>query len=285
MLPLGAAALLLLSPRRAAAWAAPAYSDLRLVWQDVFAGPGGSAPNAGSWNTITNINVNGEWQRYTTDSRNLQISGGGTVQIVPWRNGQTGEWTSGRIESKYTFTPQPGAVTVAEAQVRFGTNDVGRKKGLWPAFWLLGDAIRRGTPWPQCGELDILETVNGALTGYGTVHCDVYPGGRCNEPNGVGGTVGIPDQGWHTWRIQWDRRPGDWRSETISWFIDGRQFFSINGERIGDAAVWQSLCHQPLYFILNMAVGGTFPGPPNGDTLDGYGSMLEVAYVAHFIST
>lgn len=242
------------------AWNAPIYSDLRLVWQDAFAGTLGSAPDAGRWNYITNINVNNELQRYTTDSRNRQLSGGETLQIVPWHTNN--EWTSGRIESKYTFTPAYGTVTVGEARIRFGDNPISQKKGIWPAFWLLGDSLRSGTPWPQCGEIDILETVNGALTGYGTVHCDVYPGGICNEPSGLAGTTGIPDQGWHTWRVQFDRRAGSWRDETITWFLDGQQFSQLNGARIGNEGVWNSLCHSPLYFILNLAVGGTCKYPP-----------------------
>jgi beta-glucanase (GH16 family) len=101
-----------------------------------------------------------------------------------------------------------------------------------------------------------METVNGQLTGYGTVHCNVYPGGVCNEPTGIGGSIGIPDQEWHNWRIEWDRRPGDWQSEVITWYRDGVQFHSVTGSRIGNQAVWNSLSASPLYFILNMAVGG-----------------------------
>jgi hypothetical protein len=78
------------------------------------------------------------------------------------------------VESKYTFTPQAGKRTMAEAVIRFRPNPVSTK-GIWPAFWLLGNSIRTGTPWPACRELDVMETVNEALTGYGTIHCHGIP--------------------------------------------------------------------------------------------------------------
>jgi len=264
---LGTTTLVALLPALAHAWGAPSYDGVRLVWAETFPGSSGTPPNAGNWNTITNIRVNNELQRYTTSTANLQISGGGTLQIVPWRDSQGG-WTSGRVESKYTFVPAPGRVTFAEAPIRFGDHPVAHKAGLWPAFWLLGEAIRYGTGWPACGEVDIMETVNGQPTGYGTLHCGSYPGGPCNEPYGLGNPVGFGDQGWHTWRVQWDRTPGDWRDETIRWFLDGNLFGSVSGARVGDQAVWSTLAHSPMFFILNMAVGGdwvrqlSLPPPP-----------------------
>jgi beta-glucanase (GH16 family) len=153
------------------AWDAPGYSGYSLRWQDNFAGPSASLPNEGNWNIIDGyLNVNSELETYKRSTRNIQTSGGYTLQVVPWRDGDS--WTSGRIESKYTFTPQAGKRTMAEAAIRFGGNAINTKQGIWPAFWLLGDSLRRGGSWPACGELDILETVNGQLTGYGTAHCD-----------------------------------------------------------------------------------------------------------------
>ncbi|CAM1502635.1 Fc.00g074110.m01.CDS01 [Cosmosporella sp. VM-42] len=267
-----------------AAWDAPGYSGFNRVWQDNFSGSGGASPNGNNWNIITGyLNVNAELEVYTSSSRNLQLSGGQTLQIVPWKDSsQSGGWTSGRVESKYTFTPQAGKVTRAEAAVRFGTNPTGNKQGIWPAWWMLGDSLRHGTGWPACGELDALETVNGQLTGYGTMHCDVYPGGICNEGTGIGGNIGIPNQDWHTWRVDINRNAGSWQQETITWYMDGQQFHQISGSRINNQNVWNAVAHSPFYFILNVAVGGSWPGYPNGNTLDGYGNMMEVGYVAHY---
>lgn len=249
--------LVLLAPL-ASAWDAPQYSGFSRLWQETFPSAAGTLPNGGNWNIVTgDLGVNGELETYTSSSRNVQCSGGGTLQLVPWRDGSVRNgWTSGRIESRYVFTPAPGRVTMGEAQIRFGTNAVSNKRGIWPAFWILGDSIRHGTGWPACGELDIMETINGQLTGYGTVHCDVYPGGICNESNGIGSSIGIPNQDWHTWRIRLDRTAGNWQGETITWYMDGQQFHQVSGSRIGNENVWNSLCHSPLYFILNVAVGG-----------------------------
>jgi beta-glucanase (GH16 family) len=235
---------------------APNYSGFTRIWQETFAGSAGSSPNGNNWEIRQgDLGVNNELQIYTSSNTNLQLSGGSTLQIVPRRDGSAAKgWTSGRIESRYTFTPGQGEVTRAEAQIRFG--DGNSKQGIWPAFWQLGESIRHGVGWPACGEIDILETVNGILTGYGTVHCGQYPGGPCNEPNGIGGAIGIPDQSWHTWRVDYDRRSGNWRDQSITWFMDGRQFHQVTGNRIGDAGVWSSLAQSPLFFILNVAVGG-----------------------------
>lgn len=102
-----------------------------------------------------------------------------------------------------------------------------------------------------------MEAVNGVLTGYGTAHCGTYPGGVCNEGNGIQGSVGIPDQGWHVWRVEWDRSSGYWATETIRWSMDGGVFHSIAGAQVGEG-IWSALAHSPMYFILNVAVGGNW---------------------------
>ena len=98
--------------------------------------------------------------------------------------------------------------------------------------------------------------MNGQLRGYGTVHGDVNPGGIFNEPNGRGNNIAIPDQDWHTWRMVWDRTKSSWRDETITWFMDGKQFHQITGASVNNEGVWSTLCHSKLFFILNVAVGG-----------------------------
>lgn len=192
----------------------------------------------------------------SSSARNLQLSGGNTLQIVPWKGGGTHGWTSGRIESKYTFTPAAGVVTRVEAAIKFGSNAVSTKQGMWPAFWMLGNSIRNGVQWPGCGELDIMETVNGVLRGYGTVHCDVAPGGICKETQGLGANIGIPNQDFHTWRLEWDLTSSNWQSQSIKWSMDGQVYHTLTGSNIGNQGVWNTLAHAPMFFILNMAVGG-----------------------------
>ncbi|KAI1175625.1 putative endo-1,3(4)-beta-glucanase [Nemania sp. FL0916] len=263
---------------------APSYSGYSVVWQETFAGNAGQLVNENNWNILVSANnANNEVESYTRSNQNHQLSGGSTLQIVPQVS--NGKWTSARLESKYVFTPPDGKKTIVEAQIRFGSNPQANKQGLWPAFWILGDSIRHGTAWPACGEIDILEQVDGRLTGYGTVHCDVSPGGICNEYNGIGGSTSIPDNSWHTWRIIIDRTPSSWTSESITWYRDGNQFMQVTGGRINNQSVWASLSSLPMYIILNVAVGGDFPGAPNSSTLGGFGSDMEVAYVAQYQSS
>ena len=241
-----------------AAKPAPSYSGYTRKWQDTFGGPAGQAPNGNNWKIVQgDLGHNNELQVYTSSSRNVQVSGGDSLQLVPWRDSSKPKgWTSGRLESKYVFTPTAGKITRVEASIMFGESPTGNKQGIWPAFWMLGDSMRHGVGWPACGEVDIMETVNGILTGYGTVHCNVFPGGICNESNGIGGSIGIPDQGWHTWRVEIDRRSSNYVDQSITWYMDGNRFHQVTGARIGNAEVWASLAQKPLYILLNVAVGG-----------------------------
>ncbi|KAL2149058.1 hypothetical protein VTH82DRAFT_1744 [Thermothelomyces myriococcoides] len=282
-----ALALLALYSSLACATPAPAYPGFKLVWSDTFPGAAGATPNKKKWNIITDVQTNDEVQHYSTSNKNLQISGGDTVQLVPFKNSK-GRWTSARIETKKAFTPKKGKLTMFEATIRFGDTPAIHKQGMWPAFWLLGDSIHHGTPWPRCGELDIMETVNGLPTAYGTTHCgNGEKGGPCNEPFGRGGAVPLLDYDWHTWSLQIDRtnKEGGWKAETIRWLLDGNVFHEVRGSDIGDQAIWGTLAHSPMFIILNVAVGGTWPGAPNALTADGYGSMMEVEYVAVYTSS
>lgn len=135
-------------------------------------------------------------------------------------------------------------------------------------------------------EWDFLESVNGASTMYSTVHCGTAPGGPCNEYNGVGdGGVGFSRGVWHTVGFQVDRsmvgsgKVGTWRDETLTWFLDGSGVFEIAGARVGDQGVWTALAHAGHFLVLNVAVGGGWPGSPNAQTASGTGVGMEVDYV------
>ncbi|KAI9150422.1 Beta-glucanase [Paramyrothecium foliicola] len=277
----------------------PNVDGMNTVWSDAFEGCAGCTPDLEAWTIGLDIHVNNEVQDYSDSSSNLQLSGGDTLQLVPWKD-DAGKWTSGRLESKQSWTPQPGKKFQVQGEVRVGSN--AQKQGIWPAFWLLGDAIRNGTPWPTCGELDIFEQVNGLMTGHGTVHCGTENGGPCNEPFGRTKTVPIPDNEFHTWGIAVDRTSGDWQTESITWLFDGVGYHTLTGAELGDEGIWATLAHSPYYMIVNVAVGGNWPvsqdpqihttacsnlmmqGPPTDGTEDGYGAMLEVNYVAVYES-
>ncbi|KAI1366144.1 glycoside hydrolase family 16 protein [Xylaria arbuscula] len=276
-------ALLPLLPSLVAGIRPPNVDGMTLSWHEDFEGAAGSSPNADVWNIMDSIDTNNEVQAYTQSNNNLQISGGGTVQFVP-RKSSAGQWTSGRIESKASWTPTPGKVMMVSASILVGDNAAANKQGVWPAFWLLGDAIRHGTEWPACGEIDIFEQVNGLATGHGTLHCGSESGGPCHETTGRSGTVPMALNGFHTWSVKIDLTNSDWRAQTISFQVDGNTYYTVSGADLNDAPVWSTLAHSPLYMILNVAVGGNWPGAPNAATLDGYGAMMEVQWAAVYNS-
>ncbi|KAL8414571.1 hypothetical protein RB594_005700 [Gaeumannomyces avenae] len=253
---------------------------LKVIFEDRFPGAAGASPNAEAWTMIDGGRVtNNEYQTYKADNKNMQISGGGTLQIVPNKDA-SGKWTSGRLETKGSWEAPVGGMLQIEGAIRFGWNPKTSKRGIWPAFWAMGDSIHHGTPWPQCGELDIMEQLNGDPVAYATVHCGVVPGGPCNEMTGIQSTTPISDDGFHTWAVRIDRRNQDWRQQVITWTKDGRVFLTVTGGRINDQAVWSTLAHSPMFILMNVAVGGDWPGNPDDQTMGGYGSMMEVEYIA-----
>ena len=241
------------------AWVPPTYNGYTRVWQSTCIGKAGTLPSSTNWNIITgNVNYNNEIQTYTRNQKNIHLSGSGTLQIIPRRDSSVpGGWTSSRIESKYTFTPRAGKITRVEASIRLA-NAAGRKQGIWPAFWMLGSSYRHGTVWPACGEIDIFENINGQSVAHGAMHCDVSPGGICNEGIGLGSTASLPDDKFHVWRVEFNRKSSNFRSQTITWYKDGAQFIRISGSQIGRSQVWSSLCQSPMFFIFNVAVGGNW---------------------------
>ncbi|KAL7805403.1 family 16 glycoside hydrolase [Trichoderma aethiopicum] len=279
-----ASVVLALAIPSARATLSPNIPGMNLVWQETFIGNQGDMVDLSQWTVVTDLHNNQELETYTNLPSNMQLSGGQTLQLVPQKS-LLGEWTSSRIESIQAWTPSPGKTMQVQAALRGGDSSLDQKAGMWPAFWMLGDSMRHGTPWPLCGELDIFEQINGQLTGYGTVHCDHTGGGACNEPSGLGESIAIPqDDQFHTWTLKIDRSSNYWQTETIQWFMDGTLFHTLTGAQIGDEGLWATLAHSPMYIILNLAVGGTWPGDPTEATLSGWGNMFEVQYVAVYES-
>ena len=257
---------------------APSVEGMKVIWSDDFNGCSGCDPNMDEWELRMHIDHNNELQEYTQSVKNTQLSGGDTLQLVPWRD-DNGEWTSARIETLDAWEPKEGKKLRWQASFRMG--DDANKQGIWPAFWMLGDGVRHGTDWPLCGELDIYEQVNGIMEAHGTVHCgESDEGGPCNEPSGLGTSTAIPDNDWHDWSLQIDRTTGDWTTESISWMRDGETFHTVTGGQIGDEGVWATLAHSPYMMIFNIAVGGDWPGQPSAATEDGFGNMFEIRYAA-----
>lgn len=159
---------------------------------------------------------------------------------------------------------------------------------VWPAFWMMGSDFRNDHGlWPSIGEIDILETANGASTVYHTVHCDQAPGGVCDEYNGIGSSGAFTRGEWHTIAAEIDRTSADWTQQSLNFYVDRQLSWSITPAQLqSNEAVWQALSASNKMILLNVAVGGGFPNgisgetTPNANTLSGEDVDMEIAYVA-----
>ncbi|KAL1864517.1 hypothetical protein VTK73DRAFT_5820 [Phialemonium thermophilum] len=288
---------------------APAGFSQVLFLDDFSSQEAGALPSSSKWNIDTGTSYPGgpahwgtnEIQTYTDSPANIAITPNGTLRITPLYGESSGKskarggWTSARIETTaaHNFSCQPGARLRMEATLRVGSAPAAAQMGIWPAFWSLGAAFRgHYEDWPRAGEIDILETLNGAPTVWQTVHCGTAPaGGPCHETDGIGATAPLSRGGqWHTVAVEIDRTnaAGDWREETITWFVDGDATFHVSGAVVGDLDAWTSLARAPRFLLLNVACGGSFPDAvartrtPTSQTAGGEGSAMEVKYVAVF---
>ncbi len=258
------------------------------IWNDEFDGPtinpshwlydlGTSYPaGAANWGT-------GEVETMTNNIANVYQDGAtpyGHLIIKPILN--AGTWTSGRLETTNTFAAPLGGQLAVEASIQLPAVTGAAAQGYWPAFWMLGAAFRGVyTNWPSIGEIDAMENANGTNTVHGTFHCGVTPGGPCNEMAGLGGsTTCVPDcQGnLHTYRIEVDRSTSP---EAIRWYLDGVQYWQVlsNNPAI-DAATWANAVDHAFFIILNVAMGGSFPGAlPSASTTSGVPMVVDYVRV------
>lgn len=218
-----------------------------LVWSDEFDGPEIDRDNwtfdIGGWGW-----GNGEAQYYTDRAENARIQDGVLVVEARFERYEGAYYTSARLKSEGLQEFQYGYIE-ARAKVPAGA-------GLWPAFWMLGTTFERDeanpidSNWPQAGEIDIMEYVGREpnIT-YGTIHGPGYAGagglGKWNRQEQP-----IADD-WHTYAIEWDE-------SGIRWFFDSEQFGELGRDAVGDRE-W--VFDQPFFLLLNLALGGTFPGP------------------------
>ncbi|KAK6543548.1 hypothetical protein TWF694_000292 [Orbilia ellipsospora] len=274
--------------RTASTTTIPSRLGFTLTWSDTFSQSstlsttnwkydiGTSYPSGpANWGT-------GEIQTYTSSSKNVYISPQGYLTIVPIRNPKTGAWTSARVETVQDgFKCQAGGKMVIEARILLPGG--GNQEGVWAAFWAMGRKFRRGGNhgWPATGEWDIMEAVNGGSTIVGTAHCGVFPGGPCDEPNGIGGTAEIIRGVFNNYALTVDRTSTDWQKEYLSWSLNGIEYHRVSGYDIGDANAWSNLVHEPFFLLFNVAMGGGFPSgwagreTPTSDTSSGYGMLVD----------
>lgn len=233
------------------------HPSMQLIWSDDFSG---TQLNTNNWGydlgNGCNVGIcgwgNNELETYTNDPANIQVANG-TVTITALNNG--GNYTSARIKTQGKINVQYGRI---DARARLP-----RGQGIWPAIWMLGENIS-AVNWPTCGEIDIMELVgHEPAKVHGTVHytSDGYKfsSGSTSLSSGE-----FTDQ-FHVFTIIWDK-------SKITWYVDNQPFKTYN---INVAAF-----NKPFFFIMNLAVGGNWPGPPDATTV--FSQEMVVDYVRVF---
>lgn len=272
----------------------PSIPDYTISWSDDFSGSAGSLPNtATNWFIIKagpNFG-NREVQTYTDSPNNVSLSGSSTLQILPIKDA-SGNWTSARLESIPSFACPPGGKMILQASLRTGTATQSNQAGIWPAFWSLGASIRAGTGWPECGEWDIYENAHGVNWTLASLHYG--PDNKQAHERSLGGRVGstaqqnFPAGQFNTFALTVDLTDWTWQNQTLTWSLNGTPWYTVKGSDVNDEGLWANCAQKAFYAILNVAVGSNFPdvgGQPDGATVSGLGSGMQVQYVAFYTST
>jgi beta-glucanase (GH16 family) len=236
----------------AAVAAAQARTGWTLVWADEFGGADGSSPDPAKW--VFDVGATGwgnrELQHYTSRPDNVRIEKGLLVIEAKRESYQGSDYTSGRLK-----TLGKGSWTYGRVEARI---KIPRTQGIWPAFWMLGQNIASAR-WPNCGEIDIMENI-GREPGivHGTLHGPGYSGGA-----GIGGPFSLPGSGafaddFHVYAVEWT-------PNLIKWFVDDKQYFALTPSNLPAGAKW--VFDQPQFILLNVAVGGNWPGYPDDTTV------------------
>jgi beta-glucanase (GH16 family) len=225
----------------------PSGSAISYAFSDDFDGPAGSAPDPSKWTYDLGGGGwgNDELEVYTASRANSFLDGHGNLVIRATRNvqGSGGQavtsYRSARLKTLGRFSKYCGTF---EARIKL---DV--QSGLWPAWWMLG-ANYPTVGWPACGEIDMLE--NYGPTATTSVHTpdDARTGVLTQRTD-----VAI-DDGWHTWRLWWDRSSGD-----LSFYKDGARYMTVEPSQLAN---WCFGSGVPMFMILNLAVGGIAGIPP-----------------------
>lgn len=217
-----------------------------LTWHDEFEGEKIDPANwtydlgAGGWG-------NGEAQFYTSRPENARLENGMLVIEALQEKYQDSYYTSARLKTQGLQEFQYGRI---EARLKVPTG-----KGLWPAFWMLGNDFN-GSNWPDCGEIDIMEYIGKEPDLImGTAHGPGYSGvlgiSKWNRQS-----YNIADD-FHTYAIEWS-------PDQIDWFYDGAKYHTVTRNDVGDRK-W--VFDHPFFILLNLAVGGQLPGPVGLDTI------------------
>ncbi len=229
-----------------------------LMWSDEFDYSG--APDPVYWTHETGGGGfgNNELQYYTSSTDNAAVDTGYLTITARKENYGGRSYTSARLITREKYTTMYGKI---EARIRLPYG-----QGIWPAFWMMGEDIGQ-VGWPACGEIDILEMVGGVGRDdevHGTVHWD-NSGDHASYGGSYSLESGIFADDFHLFSVEWT-------PSAIRWFVDGTQYHVINitGDELSEF-------HQDFFILLNLAVGGNWPGSPDGTTV--FPQSMDIDFV------
>ena len=230
---------------------APCFADTawKLVWSDEFNGAAGSLPDPGKWTYDLGASGwgNNELENYTASAANAQMDGNGHLVITALHN--AAGYTSARLKTQGKFTTTYGKIE-ARIKIPFG-------QGMWPAFWMLGSDID-SVGWPGCGEIDIMENIGREPSiVHGTVHGPGYSGA-----SGIGAAYTLANgakfsDDFHTFSVIWS-------PQSVQFLVDGNSYQTVTPASLPKGTSW--VFNTPFFLLLNVAVGGSWPGYPDSST-------------------
>jgi len=238
-----------------------------VTWSDEFNQADGSPPDPTKWSFDTGGDGwgNEELQTYTSRPQNVQVVGG-NLAITAIQEDYVGtdgilrNYTSARIKTHHKFSQKYGRF---EARIKLPTG-----VGVWPAFWIMGENVDT-VPWPDCGEIDIMENIgNLPATVYSTVHGPNAGGGAYR----IGATYNLPSgqfsDDFHVFAMEWS-------PNVLEFYVDGTLYSVVTPGTIPVDDTW--VFDHPFFIVLNVAVGGVWSGPPNSSTV--FPQTMLVDYV------
>ncbi len=241
----------------------PPQQKETLVWSDEFMAATQSAPNPANWTFDTGNDGfgNHELEMYCAYGSkaapcdpalpNSFIGTDGYLHIVA-RKDAKGNYTSARLKTEGLQSFQYGRI---EARIKMPAG-----QGFWPAFWMLGDNINT-VNWPACGELDIMETIGSTPSvNHGSVHGTGFTGVALGQTYTMPGGGKLSDD-FHTYGMIWS-------ANKIAYYVDSPTniYATFTPSSLPAGGVWP-FAGGKFFFILNLAVGGDWPGSPDATSV------------------
>ena len=232
----------------------PPSTGFVLSWSDEFNGADGSTPDASKWTYDLGGGGwgNNELETYTNRAVNAQIKGGNLVitaqkETFTGADGISRDYTSARLKTQNLFAQAYGRF---EARIKIPAG-----QGMWPAFWMLGNDIKT-SDWPKCGEVDIMENIGREP---GMVHGSLHGPSSTAPTSDETSTFKLPSNAnfaddFHIYAVEWE-------PTEVRFYVDSNNYATFQKANWPAGGTW--VFDHPFFILLNVAVGGNWPGSPD----------------------